>query len=89
MPFSFIKKTTLHLVVFKQTNKRSRKPKGQLRMDNVEHRTQNEQKITLNTDSTKQPGVNSNAREEAFLIDQIKEVFFFLKERFIIQISSI
>jgi hypothetical protein len=40
MPFSFIKKITLHLVVFKQTNKRSRKPKGQPRdTDNVEHRT--------------------------------------------------
>jgi hypothetical protein len=76
MLFSFIKKNTLHLVVFKQTNKRSRKPKGQSRdTDNVEHRTK---KITL---STKQPGVNSNAREEAFLIVQIKGIFF--KKRFI------
>jgi hypothetical protein len=76
MPFSFIKKITLHLVVFKQTNKRSRKPKGQSRdTDNVEHRTKK------NHIQHQQPGVNSNAREEAFLIVQIKGFFF--KKRFI------
>ena len=76
MPFSFIKKITLHLVVFKQTNKRSRKPKGQSRdTDNVEHRTK------INHIQHQTTGVNSNAREEAFLIVQIKGGFF--KKRFI------
>ena len=80
MPFSFIKKTTLHLVVFKQTNKRSRKPKGQSRMDNQETQTMlstERKKITQHQTT----GVNPNSREEAFLIVQIKGVFF--KKRFL------
>ena len=56
--------------MFKQTNKRSRKPKGQSRdTDNVEHRTKKNHTQHQTTE------VNSNAREEAFLIVQIKGFF--------------